>query len=222
CGGSPWHNRIGCKPPNAAPGGVSARGAVRPDKRWREAHARGTALSGGDRPGDPPHRGSDRSDAGGYGRKVVRLALPASLAVTWLILQLGAFERAHRDIELQLVTTTRLLDLRRDQIDIAIRHGKGEWPGLDCTFLLDEMAFPVCAPGPAILPRRKVRTRTRRFAAPGSSSTRALRRSGKSGAAPVGCRRSTRRTRSPLRAGGGAAARGAGSGSGDRPDATHR
>lgn len=84
---------------------------------------------------------------GGHGRKVVRLTLPASLAVTWLIPQLGAFERTHRDIELQLVTTTRLLDLKRDQIDIAIRHGKGEWPGLDCSFLLDEMAFPVCAPG---------------------------------------------------------------------------
>lgn len=84
---------------------------------------------------------------GGAGRKVVRLTLPASLAATWLIPHLGAFERERPDLELQLVTTTRILDLRRDQIDLAIRHGKGTWPGVTASFLLDETAFPVAAPG---------------------------------------------------------------------------
>src|SRR3546814_13071338 len=50
-------------------------------------------------------------------------------------------------IDVQLVSTTRMSDLRRDQIDLAIRHGKGVWPGLDATFLLEESALPVCAPG---------------------------------------------------------------------------
>jgi len=81
------------------------------------------------------------------GRNVVRLTLPPSLAATWLIPKLGAFERSHPDIELQLVSTTRVLDLRRAQIDLAIRHGKGVWPGLEATFLLAETALPVAAPG---------------------------------------------------------------------------
>jgi len=81
------------------------------------------------------------------GRAVVRLTLPPSLAATWLIPQLGAFERAHPDVDLQLVPTTRVLDLQRDQVDLAIRHGKGAWPGLDAAFLLEETALPVCAPG---------------------------------------------------------------------------
>ena len=81
------------------------------------------------------------------GRGVVRLTLPPSLAAAWLIPKLGAFEREHPDLELQLVTTTRVVDLRRDQVDLAIRHGKGTWPGLDATFLLEEAALPVCAPG---------------------------------------------------------------------------
>ncbi|WP_163265343.1 LysR substrate-binding domain-containing protein [Chelativorans alearense] len=84
---------------------------------------------------------------GGSGRRVVRLTLPASLAATWLIPHLSAFERAYPDIELQLVTTTRVLDLRRNQIDLAIRHGKGTWPGVASEFLLHETAFPVAAPG---------------------------------------------------------------------------
>jgi len=65
------------------------------------------------------------------GRHVVRLTLPPSLAATWLIPQLGAFERAHPDLELQLVPTTRGVDRLRDQVDLAVRHGKGAWPGIE-------------------------------------------------------------------------------------------
>jgi LysR family glycine cleavage system transcriptional activator len=81
------------------------------------------------------------------GRNVVRLTLPPSLAATWLIPQLGAFEREHPEVELQLVPTTRVVDLQRDQVDLAVRHGKGAWPGIEATFLLAETALPVCAPG---------------------------------------------------------------------------
>ncbi|HTU54286.1 MAG TPA: LysR substrate-binding domain-containing protein [Acetobacteraceae bacterium] len=81
------------------------------------------------------------------GRSVVRLTLPPSLAATWLIPALTAFERACPGIELQLVPTTRVIDLKRGQADLAIRHGKGSWPGVEATFLLEEMALPVAAPG---------------------------------------------------------------------------
>lgn len=84
---------------------------------------------------------------GPSGRSAVRVTLPPSLAATWLIPHLGAFEREHPDIDLQIVTTTRVLDLKRDQFDLAIRHGKGRWPGIDAEFLLGETAFPVGAPG---------------------------------------------------------------------------
>ena len=81
------------------------------------------------------------------GSKVVRLTLPPSLAATWLIPQLGVFERAHPEVELQLVPTTRVIDLKRDQVDLAVRHGRGSWPGIEASFLLEEAALPVCAPG---------------------------------------------------------------------------
>ena len=81
------------------------------------------------------------------GRSAVRLTLPPSLAAAWLIPRLGAFERKHAGIDLQLITTTRVIDLKRDQVDLAIRHGKGEWPDVEAVFLLEEAAMPVCAPG---------------------------------------------------------------------------
>ena len=82
-----------------------------------------------------------------HGRRPVRLTLPPSLAATWLIPRLGGFEAAYPDVDLQLVATTRVMDLKSEQTDLAIRHGQGTWPDVDATFLLDETAMPVCAPG---------------------------------------------------------------------------
>lgn len=81
------------------------------------------------------------------GRQVVRITLPPSLAAVWLIPRLGAFEQAQPEIDLQLTATTRVVDLKRDQVDIAIRHGAGTWSDVDAEFLLAETAMPVCAPG---------------------------------------------------------------------------
>ncbi len=81
------------------------------------------------------------------GRSTVRLTLPPSLAATWLIPRLGHFEQEHPEVDLQLLPTTRVIDLQRDQVDLAIRHGLGAWPDVDAAFLLEETAMPVCAPG---------------------------------------------------------------------------
>lgn len=80
-------------------------------------------------------------------RARVALTLPPSLAILWLIPNLAGFEAACPDLDLRLVTTTRLVDLRREQIDLAIRHGTGPWPDVEAEFLLAESAMPVCRPG---------------------------------------------------------------------------
>ncbi|MEM9441597.1 MAG: LysR substrate-binding domain-containing protein, partial [Pseudomonadota bacterium] len=81
------------------------------------------------------------------GRRAVRLTLPSSFAAMWLVPKLGVFEEAEPDIDLQLIMTTRVVDLQREQVDLAIRHGKGPWPDVESQFLLEETAMPVCAPG---------------------------------------------------------------------------
>ena len=81
------------------------------------------------------------------GRQAVRVTMPPSLAATWLIPRLARFEAAHPGIDVQLVLTTRLLDMERDQIDAAIRYGRGTWPGVEAAFLFDALATPVAAPG---------------------------------------------------------------------------
>lgn len=81
------------------------------------------------------------------GRQPVRLTLPPSLAATWLIPRLGRFEETAPEIDVQLVLTTRIIDMRRDQVDLAIRYGRGHWQGASAAFLFDDLATPVIAPG---------------------------------------------------------------------------
>src|SRR3712207_3303176 len=77
----------------------------------------------------------------------VTLTLPGTLATFWLIPKLGDLEAKHPEISLQLITTQRVVDLRREQVNLAIRYGRGPWAGTASEHLLDEQAFPVCAPG---------------------------------------------------------------------------
>ena len=87
-----------------------------------------------------------RSIMGTMGRRRVSLTLPASLATLWLIPRLGKFESACPDIALNLVTSSRMMDLRRERLDLAIRYGAGSWSGVEAEFLMGETAMPVCHP----------------------------------------------------------------------------
>jgi len=69
-----------------------------------------------------------------------------SLAAKWLVPRLAAFQDAHPDIEVRIATATRMVDFRRDEVDLAIRYGKGRWPGLRADWLMAEDVFPVCSP----------------------------------------------------------------------------
>ncbi len=77
----------------------------------------------------------------------VTVTLPPSLATLWLIPRLARLEAAVPEVNLQMVPSSRVVDLRREQIDLAIRYGCGSWPGCVATHLFDEQAFPVCRPG---------------------------------------------------------------------------
>ncbi len=81
------------------------------------------------------------------GRKRVSLTLTPSFAVGWLMPRLIDLERVHPDLEVNLITTTRVVDLARENVDLAIRRGFGDWDGYIAQPLLEEEAVPVVAPG---------------------------------------------------------------------------
>lgn len=69
-----------------------------------------------------------------------------SFAATWLVPRLGRFRKAHPDIDVRITTSDDSVDFARVNVDLAVRYGSGDWPGLHVEHLLTEEAFPVCAP----------------------------------------------------------------------------
>ena len=66
-------------------------------------------------------------------------------AAKWLVHRLGRFAAAHPEIELNVSATMHHVDFASEEVDLAIRHGAGIWPGLDAVNLCPEELFPVCS-----------------------------------------------------------------------------
>jgi LysR family glycine cleavage system transcriptional activator len=67
-------------------------------------------------------------------------------AAKWLVNRLGRFAEAHPGIDLRVSATMHHVDFAREDVDVAVRHGDGNWSGLDAVRLCSEELFPVCSP----------------------------------------------------------------------------
>lgn len=79
-------------------------------------------------------------------RNSLRVTLLQSFAFKWLVPRLGRFNRRYPEVDIWISTSEELVDFGRDQADVGIRLGFGEWPGVHSTLLLREYVFPVCSP----------------------------------------------------------------------------
>ncbi len=79
--------------------------------------------------------------------RVLMVSTTPTLAAKWLVPRLPAFNAAFPDIEVRIGATMRLADFARDRVDVAIRYGRGDWPGLRTERLaMTDAMFPVCSP----------------------------------------------------------------------------
>jgi LysR family transcriptional regulator, glycine cleavage system transcriptional activator len=76
----------------------------------------------------------------------LRLSVLQSFASLWLLPRLAAFKRARPDLDVEIETSTELMDLADDRYDAAIRFGSGRWPGLGADRLFRTEVFPFAAP----------------------------------------------------------------------------
>ncbi len=61
-----------------------------------------------------------------------------------IIPQLSLFQQKHPDIDIRIETGMNVSDLRYDDCDLALRVGKGDWPGVVVKKLLNLTAHAVC------------------------------------------------------------------------------
>jgi DNA-binding transcriptional LysR family regulator len=88
-------------------------------------------------------------------RGQIRLSTVATFASHWLIPRLAGFQARHPRIEVAISTTTRAVDLGLEDVDAAIRHGRGGWKGLTSNLLFRETLMPVAVPPLARRARQK-------------------------------------------------------------------
>lgn len=89
----------------------------------------------------------ERVRQGALAKNVLTLALSPAFSTRWLISRLPDFWVQCPNLDLKLHHTLQQLDLRRDQVDAAIRWGDGHWPGLISEPLFGTRLSPVCTPG---------------------------------------------------------------------------
>jgi LysR family glycine cleavage system transcriptional activator len=82
-----------------------------------------------------------RADSG-----ILTVSVSPNFAAKWLVHRLGDFIVNHPDIDLRISASIDHIDFARDDVDMAVRHGTGDWPDLDVVPLAREEIFPVCSP----------------------------------------------------------------------------
>jgi LysR family glycine cleavage system transcriptional activator len=80
------------------------------------------------------------------GSRVLTVSTSPDFAAKWLVNRLSSFAEKHPDVDLRVSAATHSVDFAREDVDIAIRHGDGNWPELEVKRLYSERLFPVCSP----------------------------------------------------------------------------
>lgn len=82
-----------------------------------------------------------------YGRPTIRAHILPFMASEYVIPNLHHFQSAHPDIELRIETSLNALDHELHDLDVGVRLGLGNWPGLTAEKLVCIEATPLCSPG---------------------------------------------------------------------------
>lgn len=76
----------------------------------------------------------------------ITVSCTPGFAMQCLLPLLPQFHASHPAIDIRISTTNRLADFGRDDVDFAVRHGLGSYPGLQAEMLIDDPLQPVCSP----------------------------------------------------------------------------
>ena len=76
-------------------------------------------------------------------RAQVSISATNAFTVKWLAPRIADFRRRHPGIDLQLQASDDVIDLRSTAVDIAVRYGRGPYPGLAIEPLFTDRFAPV-------------------------------------------------------------------------------
>tara|TARA_R110002094_G_scaffold138048_3_gene129506 strand:+ start:4037 stop:4981 length:945 start_codon:yes stop_codon:yes gene_type:complete len=74
------------------------------------------------------------------------LSVLPSFAGRWLVPRLGRFQQQHSELTIHLAPNLELAKFEGNDLDLAVRFGRGKYPGLSARLLQREYLLPVCHP----------------------------------------------------------------------------
>ncbi len=77
---------------------------------------------------------------------VLTVTVSPAFAAKWLLPRMESFQQAWPDTDVRLDTSLKPVDFAAQRVDIGVRYGAGQWPGLQAEKLMDEEVYPVCSP----------------------------------------------------------------------------
>lgn len=80
------------------------------------------------------------------GVQSLTVSVAPSFATKWLLPRLDRFVGQNPDIDVRVLATMDLVDFNNEPIDLAIRYGRGHYPGLQADLLMRDAVFPVSSP----------------------------------------------------------------------------
>lgn len=77
---------------------------------------------------------------------ICRISTLGSFAAHFIVPRLDRLEQLIPHVNLELLTSDRIVDFDREEIDLSVRYGAGIWDGVVAHKLTDGFMLPVCAP----------------------------------------------------------------------------
>jgi len=78
--------------------------------------------------------------------RTITVSAAPSFAAKWLVPRLERFGERYPDYDVRLDASDALADFSGDGVDVALRYGRGRYPGLVAERLMAETTAPVCSP----------------------------------------------------------------------------
>jgi LysR family glycine cleavage system transcriptional activator len=85
---------------------------------------------------------AQRQEAAG----LLTVSASPAVAAKFLVPRVETFRTLHPQIDLRVDASMHLVDFARENVHVALRYGRGNYPGLAVTLLMRTEVMPVCAP----------------------------------------------------------------------------
>ncbi len=84
---------------------------------------------------------------------LLTVSVAPTFCAKWLVPRLDRFRAAQPAFDIRIDASDRLARFTDDGVDVALRYGRGDYPGLISQCLMGEVVFPACSPALLAAPR---------------------------------------------------------------------